>query len=172
MLPGMLRTASKKVELAPPVFVREVAALRESVARAPAGLLLVGRRELRSNNSWLHNSARLVKGGGRGVLLVHPEDAARRGLVSGGRARLATRLGELVCVVKVSDEIMPGVVSLPHGWGHDRPNTRARVAAAHAGVSLNDVTDDERMDRLTGNAAFSGIPVDVTAVTVADAHAE
>lgn len=173
MLPGMLRTASKKVELAPPLFAREVAALRGALDKtAPSELALIGRRELRSNNSWLHNSARLVKGSGRGVLLVNPADASRRGLVDGGRARVATRLGDLVCTIKVSDEIMQGVVSLPHGWGHDRPNTRARVAAAHAGVSLNDVTDDERMDRLTGNAAFSGIPVEVTAVTVATAHAE
>ncbi|MBL8610255.1 MAG: molybdopterin-dependent oxidoreductase [Myxococcales bacterium] len=164
-LPGMLRTPSKKVELAPPAFAREVRALRESLGASTPGLVLIGRRELRSNNSWLHNSERLVKGRDRGVLLVHPDDARARGLADGARARVTTDQGTVVAVVKVSDEVMRGVVSLPHGWGHDRPGVRARVAAAHAGVSMNDLTDDGRLDRLTGNAAFNGVPVEVELIT-------
>jgi anaerobic selenocysteine-containing dehydrogenase len=96
-------------------------------------------------------------------LLVHPEDAQRYGLRDGGRARVSSARGVVDALVEVSDEMMHGVVSLPHGWGHDRAGTRTSVATSHAGVSVNDLTDDQRVDRLTGNAAFSAVPVEVSA---------
>ena len=127
-------------------------------------LVLVGRRHLRSNNSWLHNSQRLVKGPARCTLLVHPDDARRHGVRDGERVRVTSARGSLEATAAVTDEMMPGVVSLPHGWGHDRSGTRMGVASAHAGVSINDITDEHRVDRLTGNAAFSAVPVAIEAV--------
>jgi anaerobic selenocysteine-containing dehydrogenase len=162
-LPGILRTPSKKVELAPKALVAEVAALEATLSREVPPLVLVGRRHLRSNNSWLHNSRRLVKGPPRCTLLVHPDDARRCGVVDGGKARVTSARGSVEAVVTVTDEMMPGVVSLPHGWGHDKGGTRTTVAAEHAGVSVNDLTDESRVDRLTGNAAFSAVPVEVAA---------
>ena len=163
-LPAMLRTASKRVELAPPAFVREVDALEATLASPVPALVLVGRRHLRSNNSWLHNSQRLVKGPARCTLLVNPEDARRHGVRDGERVSVRSARGTLEATATVSDEMMPGVVSLPHGWGHDRAGTRMGVAGAHAGVSINDITDEMRVDRLTGNAAFSAVPVALEAV--------
>lgn len=174
-LPGLLRTADRKVQLTPPALVAEVPALAAMLeARADGALRLIGRRHLRSNNSWLHNSARLIKGRDRCTLLVHPDDARARGLAHGGLARVKNPRGELCLRVEVSDEMMPGVVSIPHGFGHDRPGTRTSVASAHAGVSANDLTDDALLDRLSGNAAFSGVTVEVHAVAekTDDAHAE
>lgn len=161
-LPGMLRTKSRLVELAPEAFVNEVGALEATLRRPAPALVLVGRRHLRSNNSWLHNQRALVKGRARCTLLVHPDDARERGLEDGARAKLASARGAIETVVEVSDEIMRGVVSLPHGWGHDRAGTRTEIAREHAGVSVNDVTDETRVDRLTGNAAFSAVPVELT----------
>jgi anaerobic selenocysteine-containing dehydrogenase len=163
-LPGMLRTASKCVELAPPALAHEVHALESTLASVVPALVLVGRRQMRSNNSWLHNSQRLVKGPARCTLLVHPDDARRHGVLDGGRARVTSARGSLEATVAITDEMMPGVVSLPHGWGHDRSGTRMGVASAHAGVSINDITDDQRLDRLTGNAAFSAVPVAIEGV--------
>jgi anaerobic selenocysteine-containing dehydrogenase len=160
-LPGMLRTPHKRVELAPAPFVREIAELERMLDAAHPELVLIGRRHLRSNNSWLHNSQRLVKGPARCTLLVHPNDAQRHGLRAGESARVTTVTGSTVADVEVTDEIMPGVVSLPHGWGHTREGTRMGVARAHAGVSVNDLTDENRVDRLTGNAAMNGVPVRV-----------
>lgn len=162
-LPGLLRTPSKKVELAPKAFVAEVDALEATLAQEAPPLVLIGRRHLRSNNSWLHNSHRLVKGPPRCTLLVHPDDAEKYALRDGGRARVSSARGEVEATVAVTDEIMPGVVSLPHGWGHHRDGVRATVAREHAGVSINDLTDDRRVDRLTGNAAFSTVPVEIAA---------
>jgi anaerobic selenocysteine-containing dehydrogenase len=171
LVPGlrrMLRTASKRVELAPAPFVREVAALEATLLTPAADLVLIGRRHLRSNNSWLHNSARLVKGPRRCTLLVSPEDAAERGLRAGDRARVTSVRGAVEAPVEISDEIMPGVVSLPHGFGHTREGARLSVAGAaeNAGVSLNDLTDDARVDRLTGNAALNGVAVVLARVEV------
>ena len=130
-------------------------------------LVLVGRRHLRSNNSWLHNSHRLVKGPQRCTLFVHPVDAKRHGIPDGGRVHVTSARGRLEATAALTDEMMPGVVSLPHGWGHDRAGTRMHVASAHAGVNVNDITDEGRVDRLTGNAAFSAVPVTITALDVA-----
>lgn len=161
----ILRTRDKKVHLAPKAFVAELPRLRDSLERATSGdeLMLIGRRQLRSNNSWLHNEPRLVKGRPRCTLLLHPHDARRLGLVDGALATVTSAAGSVTFPVEISDEMMPGVASAPHGWGHDRTGTRTRVASAHAGTSVNDVTDDQLIDRLSGNAAFSSLRVRVTA---------
>jgi anaerobic selenocysteine-containing dehydrogenase len=160
-LPERLYTDDRRVHLAPELFVREARALLPRLEEPTPGLVLIGRRHLRSNNSWLHNAAKMVKGPRRCTLLVHPDDAAARGLREGSRASITTRVGRIVAHVEVSDEVMRGVVSLPHGWGHTREGTRLSVASAHAGVSVNDVTDETLLDRLSGTAGFSGVPVEV-----------
>jgi anaerobic selenocysteine-containing dehydrogenase len=125
--------------------------------------MLIGRRHVRSNNSWMHNSQRLVKGKPRCTLVIHPDDAARRGITDGSTVRLRSRVGEVQVTAEVSDAVMPGVVSLPHGWGHDRAGIRLGVASRNAGVSINDVIDDQRIDTLTGTAVLNGTPVEVEA---------
>jgi anaerobic selenocysteine-containing dehydrogenase len=123
--------------------------------------VLIGRRHVRSNNSWLHNSQRLVKGKPRCTLLIHPDDAVRHGVADGATVRLRSRVGEVTVAVEVTTDVMPGVVSLPHGWGHDREGVRLGIASRHAGVSINDVIDDQRVDVLTGTAVLNGTPVEV-----------
>ncbi len=171
-LPGRLRTADRRIRLAPPEIVGDLPRLRRRLAELGAepagelaagngGLLLIGRRHLRSNNSWMHNVPRLVSGRPRCTLLMHPEDARRRGLESGQPVALTSRAGRIVAPLEVSDQVMPGVVSLPHGWGHDRAGTRLATASRHPGASLNDVTDDLLVDALCGTAALNGVPVRV-----------
>jgi anaerobic selenocysteine-containing dehydrogenase len=162
-LPALLHTPDRRIHLAPPPFLEDVPRLRGGLDAVPPGaeLLLVGRRNLRSNNSWMHNSHRLVKGKEACTLLMHPRDASARGLATGARVRLRSRVGEVHVPLEVTDDIAPGVVSLPHGWGHARDGVELRVAREHAGASINDVTDDARIDALSGNAAFSGTPVTV-----------
>jgi anaerobic selenocysteine-containing dehydrogenase len=164
-LPAPLATASGAIELAPELAVADVARLREALeTRSRAnGLVLVGRRHLRSNNSWMHNVHALAKGPERCTLLVSPADAGRLGLEDGGRAKVRSRVGEVVATVAVSDEMMPGVVSLPHGFGHAAPGVRLRVASAHAGVSSNQLADETLLDALSCNAVLNGIPVEVAA---------
>jgi anaerobic selenocysteine-containing dehydrogenase len=159
------RLGGRRLRLAPDVFLRDLDRLA-SVLRKPAtnGLVLIGRRALRSNNSWMHNSLRLVKGPPGCVLLMHPADAAVRGLKKGESARVESRVGSVEVPVDVTLDVMPGVVSLPHGWGHVRDGAALSVAAAHAGASLNDLTDEQSVDALSGNAAFNGVPVTVTKV--------
>ena len=125
-------------------------------------MVLIGRRQLRSNNSWMHNLPALVKGKDRCTVQVHPDDAARLGLVDGEAARVSSSAGELVAPAEVTDEIMPGVVSIPHGWGHDAPGVRLGVAAEHAGVNSNLLSPVE-VDVPSGNAVLNGIPVEVMA---------
>ncbi len=171
-LPGILRHAPKRVRVAPELFLREVPHLRGFLATIAAEddeLILIGRRHLRSNNSWLHNSARLVKGRRRCTLLVHPHDAEARGLVVGGLADIASSRGTITLPVEITDDVMPGVVSAPHGFGHDREGTRTHVASAHAGASVNDLTDERVLDRLSGNAAFSDLRVRVRAAAAESA---
>jgi anaerobic selenocysteine-containing dehydrogenase len=112
----------------------------------------------------MHNCERLVRGRDRCVLLVHPDDAAARGLASGQRVALKSRVGEIVVPIEVTDAIMRGVVCLPHGWGHGRAGTRLRVASAHPGASANDLTDDALVDALSGTSSLSGVPVVLAAV--------
>ncbi len=167
-LADCLATPDKLIQLVPDPYAEDLARLRARlVDRAPSPgdelpLALIGRRHLRSDNSWLHNLPGLVTGKPRCTLLIHPDDAAARELVSGDRAELRSRLGAITVPVEVSDEVMPGVVSLPHGWGHDRPGIRLSVASAHAGVSVNDIIDEDEVDLMSGNASFSGIRVEVS----------
>lgn len=163
-LPARLFTANKRIPVLPPSFAEDLRRLAQDLDTHEPGLLLIGRRQLRSNNSWLHNSHRLVKGKPSCTLIMHPQDASARGLADGQLARVRSRVGQLEVPVVVSDEIAPGVVSLPHGWGHGRQGAALSVAGAHAGVSINDLTDELRIDSLTGNAALSGTPVDVEAL--------
>ncbi|MBL8621327.1 MAG: molybdopterin oxidoreductase family protein, partial [Myxococcales bacterium] len=163
-LPGRLRHRDRRIQLAPAIYQRDLARLDRALA-APRGdaLILIGRRNLRSNNSWMHNSLRLVKGKPRCTLLMHPDDARARGLAEGALARLASPVGAVEVPVELTTDLMPGVVSLPHGWGHHRPGARLAVAAAHAGVSMNDVIDPACVDELTGTAVLAGQAVTVAA---------
>ena len=168
-LPGRLRTADKQIELAPEVLVKDLervkARLLGATAESNSHLLLIGRRQLRSNNSWLHNSERMVKGKVRCTIVMHPNDAADRDLISGQKVVVRSKVGSIVLPVEVSEEMMPGVVSIPHGWGHDRSGNRLEVAQQHAGASINDLTDNQAIDALCGTAAFNGTPVTVVAHT-------
>jgi anaerobic selenocysteine-containing dehydrogenase len=161
-LPAVLATASGKIELAPELVIADVARLQQSLERATDSLVLVGRRQLRSNNSWMHNVHSLVKGPERCTLLVHPADAERLGLVDGRSARVTSRVGSVDAPVTVTDEIMPGVVSLPHGWGHGLEGVQLREAAKKPGVPSNFLADPSAFDALSGNAVLNGIPVTVT----------
>ncbi|HKG62399.1 MAG TPA: molybdopterin-dependent oxidoreductase [Pyrinomonadaceae bacterium] len=169
-LPGRLRTTDKLIDVAPEVLVRDVERvkprfLNEAAYHSNGHLLLIGRRQLRSNNSWMHNSERLVKGNPakpQCTVLMHPTDAANRDLLDGQKVVVRSRVGSIVLPVQISEEIMRGVVSIPHGWGHDRAGNQQAVAQQHAGASINDLTDQQAVDALCGTAAFNG-----TAVTVA-----
>ncbi len=161
MLPRRLYTKGKRIRLVPQMYVDDLLRLEGSLDGEEAGLVLIGRRQLRSNNSWMHNSQRLVKGPTACTLLMHPKDAAARGLSHGDRVRAETRVGAIEAPLAVSDEIAEGVVSLPHGWGHGRAGSNMNIAAAHRGVSINDLTDEQRIDILSGNASFSGVPTTV-----------
>jgi len=158
-LPHRLGTRDRKIELAPQVYLDDLPRLARSRADR---LVMIGRRDLRSNNSWLHNSERLVKGPPRCTLLVHPDDAAARGLADGAIARVATEAGTIELPVEITDAMMPGVVSVPHGWGHGRAGARLSVAARVPGASVNDIIDPARVDALSGTSALSGQPVEVT----------
>lgn len=159
-LPKALDTDNKRIALTPQIYrddVRRLRSHRDTATEFP--LRLIGRRHLRSNNSWLHNSKRLVKGKDRCTLLVHPEDASALGLEGGASAVLESAVAKIVVPIELDENIMPGVVSLPHGWGHGRKGARLEVAQAHSGVSMNDVTDDAVIDELSGAAVLNGVPV-------------
>jgi len=160
-LPARLQTPNRRVELAPIPFVKDARRVLATLDGDPTDLplLLIGRRHLRSNNSWMHNSRRLVRGRDRCTLLMHPEDAARTGVVGEAKVAVVSRAGRVEAPLELSDEVMPGVVSLPHGWGHHRPDTELSVAEEHPGVSINDLTDELVVDDLCGNAVLSGVPV-------------
>ena len=162
-LPEVLRTPSGKVELAPESIVADLKRLRPLLSRELNGdMLLIGRRHLRSNNSWMHNLPALVKGKDRCTLHIHPDDAQRLGLDDGGRALVSSAAGRIEAPVELTDGIMPGVVSIPHGWGHDAPGVRMRVARQHAGVNSNVLTDETKVDPVSGNAVLNGIPVEIS----------
>jgi anaerobic selenocysteine-containing dehydrogenase len=168
-LPEVLRTPSGRIELAPPGVVADVPRLlAELDAPVEDGLLLIGRRDLRSNNSWMHNLPVLVRGKDRCTAQVHPDDAARLGLADGEPARVASRAGTIEIPVEVTDEVMPGVVSIPHGWGHDADGTAQSVARAHAGVNTNVLADERLLDAVSGTAVLNGIPVTVAPVRAAE----
>ena len=165
-LPDALRTASGMIELAPEQLVADVPRLEHAIAQAPENrdLVLVGRRHLRSNNSWMHNLPLLVSGPPQCTLHVHPDDAARHQLLDGEQASVRSRTGVVTAVVEVTDAIMPGVVSLPHGWGHDAPGAELNVAAEHAGTNSNILADELLLDAVSGNAVLNGIPVELAPV--------
>ena len=154
-------TPSGKIELAPAYIVDDLPRLRNRLDRDHDGLVLISRRHVRSNNSWMHNVKVLVKGKDRCTLLVHPDDAAQAGLADGGVARITSEAGSVEAPVEVSDEMMPGVVSLPHGWGHSIDGTRLSVAREHAGVNNNLLAPGHLVDEISGNAIVNGIPVEV-----------
>lgn len=158
-----LRTASGKVEAAPGVLLEDLRRLAHMAAPADDQLLLIGRRHVRSNNSWMHNYHRLVKGKPRHQLLMHPDDLRRRHLQDGQMVRVRSRTGVIEVTVQASEQMMPGVVSLPHGYGHGRQGARLQVAAAQPGSSANDLTDEHLRDGVSGNAALNGVPVQVEA---------
>jgi anaerobic selenocysteine-containing dehydrogenase len=158
-LEEVLSTAGGKVVLAPPYITDDLPRLAARLERPADELVLVSRRHVRSNNSWMHNVRVLVKGKDRCTLEVHPDDAARHGLVDGALARVTSAVGALDVPVEVTEGIRPGVVSLPHGWGHDKPDTRLSVARDHAGVNSNVLAPGTFVDEISGNAAVNGIPV-------------
>jgi anaerobic selenocysteine-containing dehydrogenase len=166
-IPEVLRTSSGKIELAPPELLADVPRLRDSLSADPEQVLLVGRRHLRSNNSWMHNIRVLVKGKPRCTLHIHPDDAARLGVIDGAPVRVTSRVGSVVAPAEITDGIRPRVVSLPHGWGHSQPGTRQSVAREFAGVNSNVLTDHEEIDPLSGNAVLNGIPVSLSSVATA-----
>jgi anaerobic selenocysteine-containing dehydrogenase len=161
-VPELLRTPSGMIELAPEALVADVERLHATLAEPVNGTMtLVGRRELRSNNSWMHNLPTLVRGKVRCTALVHPDDAARLGLVDGEEAVVRSRAGEIVVPVEVTDDVMSGVVSIPHGWGHDLPGVALSVAGEHAGTNSNVLADELVLEPLSGTAVLNGIPVEL-----------
>jgi anaerobic selenocysteine-containing dehydrogenase len=164
VLPARIPKGHGAIDLAPELFVNDLDRLNSRFStRAPeAKLSLIGRRHLRSNNSWMHNTARLMKGKERCTLMIHPEDARRIGVKSGEIVSVSSRVGRVSAPAEVTDDMMPGVVSLPHGFGHGLDGVQLRVATRHPGVSVNDLTDERALD-VSGNAALSGVPVTVVA---------
>jgi anaerobic selenocysteine-containing dehydrogenase len=162
-LPGRLKTRSGKIELLPGPIAGDLPRLREALRERPAAIVLVGRRHLRSNNSWMHNVPALTGGSNRCTLHVHPDDAARLGLADGSAVRVKGAGGEVTAPVEVTDTVRRGVVSLPHGWGHDRPGTRMSHAALDPGVNVNQLLDGSLLDPLSGTAVLNGVPVELAA---------
>ncbi|MDX3316820.1 molybdopterin oxidoreductase family protein [Streptomyces sp. ME03-5684b] len=167
-LPQPLKTRSGKVELLPAPIAADLPRLARARDERPAGLVLVGRRHLRSNNSWMHNVPALTGGSNRCTLHVHPEDAARLGLRGAQPVRVTGPGGAVTAPAEVTDAVRPGVVSLPHGWGHDRPGTRQTHAATDPGVNVNQLLDGSALDPLSGNAVLNGVPVTLTPLTGAE----
>ena len=170
-VPEVLRTPSGMIELAPAACVDDLARLRTTQERLAADaddgkLVLVGRRDLRSNNSWMHNLPVLVKGKARCTVHVHPADARRLGIVDGRDVRVRSTTGEIVLPAEVTDAVRPGVVSVPHGWGHDADGMQMQTAGRHAGANSNVLASGDRFDPLSGNAVFSGIPVELELASV------
>mgnify|MGYP003682016353 FL=1 len=164
-LPERLCTSDGKITLMADYIIEDLARLgTDQSATAKDEFLLIGRRHIRSNNSWMHNSHRLVKGKPRWQLLMHPDDLAAHQLQDQSQVRIQSRVGEVQTQVVASDEVMPGVVSLPHGWGHKRDGVSMEIAAEQGGVSCNDLTDDKLIDQASGNSALNGVPVRVFAV--------
>lgn len=160
-LAARLKTAGQTLHAAPAELLADLGRFAAQQPPGPDELLLIGRRHVRSNNSWMHNYHRLVKGKPRHQLLMHPQDLARRGLSDGQRVCVRSRVGRIEVEVAASEEVMPGVVSLPHGWGHARPGVLLSIATEQPGASANDLTDERRLDALSGNAVLNGVPVQV-----------
>lgn len=160
-----IQTVDKKIHLAPELLLKDVLRIHKlfnnTQLSADFDLMLINRRNVRDNNSWMHNSERLIKGRNRCTLLIHPQDAAQRKVEEGTMVKIRSRVGEIQVPAELTDKMMHGVVCLPHGYGHNRAGVQLPVAQAHAGVSVNDLTDELILDELTGNAVFGGVPVQV-----------
>jgi anaerobic selenocysteine-containing dehydrogenase len=160
----IINTQSGKVELAPPLMLNDIARLRTDMARSDRAMVLIGRRNLRTTNSFMHNLPALMKGREVCTLQISPDDAHRIGIADGGAARITSRVGSVLAPVQISDDLMPGVVSLPHGWGHNVAASRINVAKQHAGANANALTDDRAYDAASGAAILFGTPVSIEAV--------
>jgi anaerobic selenocysteine-containing dehydrogenase len=166
-IPEVLKTPSGTIEVASPPIMADLPRLVELLEQRPTDeLLLVGRRHLRSNNSWMHNLEVLVKGRTRCTLQIHPDDASARALTHGGAASITSSAGSVQAVVEVTDHVAPGTVSLPHGWGHTTDGAQLTIAARTTGVNSNELTDDVSIDPLSGNARLNAIPVTVAPAPV------
>jgi anaerobic selenocysteine-containing dehydrogenase len=173
MLPQALKHKDKQIHLNIDFYQADLERVREMMQNYDdKQVLLIGRRHVRSNNSWLHNSYRLVKGKPRCTLMLHPETAKEYGIEDGQNVKVTSRVGSVTIVAEVTDELMPKVVSIPHGWGHGRKGVKQKIAQAHAGVSVNDLTDDTLIDQLSGNAAVNGVPVQLEAIPLEVANLE
>ncbi len=171
-LPKCLRTEDRKIDLSPSVIIDDIARLEATFFSETKkddngfDLALISRRQQRSNNSWMHNSTRLTKGKNRCTLMIHPKDAKQRKLKNRATVEVSSAVGKIALEVEITDEMFPGAVCIPHGYGHDRDGVKLQVAQANPGVSINDLSDDALVDELTGNAAFSGTPVRVRPIPV------
>lgn len=169
-LPERLSTHGNTINLVPPLFMKDISRLQKLLddrsKLAPDAFMLIGRRHIRSNNSWMHNSPRLVKGKNRCTAHIHPDDAHRLGIRDGEPVIISSKVGEIEIPAQITADIMPSVISIPHGWGHHRSGSQLTVAQDVAGVSVNDITDDQSVDALTGVAAFSGQLVTVSTTKV------
>lgn len=172
MLPQALKHKDKQIHLNVDFYQADLARVKDRMQQYDdSQILLIGRRHMRSNNSWLHNSHRLVKGKSRCTLMLHPETAKQQGIEQGQSVKVTSRVGSVNIEAQITDELMPGIVSIPHGWGHGRKGVKQKIAQAHAGVSVNDLTDDTLIDKLCGNAAVNGVPVLLEAIKIANVDA-
>jgi anaerobic selenocysteine-containing dehydrogenase len=158
-MPEVLRTPSGNIELAAPMLLTDMARAEADLGHPVPDLVIIGRRDLRSNNSWMHNLPTLAKGPFRCTALVHPVDATRLQLTDGALAQIDSDVGHLQGQIEISADMMPGVVSLPHGWGHDLPGAQLSLAALRPGVNLNALLGDQARDPLSGNAVLSGVAI-------------
>jgi anaerobic selenocysteine-containing dehydrogenase len=170
-LPNRLFTKDKQINLAPAIFVKDLERLQKQYLMTSQSkdapefdLLLIGRRDPRTNNSWLHNSYRMVKGKNRCLAMIHPDDATARNIEDGELVHIKSRVGAINITVVITDEMMPGVISIPHGWGHDMDGVELRVAKEHGGVNTNILTDEFLLDAISGNAALNGVPISISRI--------
>lgn len=166
-LPERLFTPDHKIHCDTELALADLDRLRDSLETTETGLLLIGRRHVRSNNSWMHNYHRLIKGKDRCTAMIHPQDLSAHGLNDGDWVTVSSRTGEVRLRAEASEDLMPGVISIPHGWGHHRKGVRGAIATANAGVSCNDLTDELLLDDVCGNAAVNGVPVTIAATVPA-----
>jgi anaerobic selenocysteine-containing dehydrogenase len=168
VMPERLLTENGRINLLPDLLVKDLKRVKNNLSQSQNNgydLLLIGRRHLRSNNSWMHNTERLMKGRERCTLLIHPVTAECLGIQNKETVRVESRVGSISAPIEITEDIMPDVVSLPHGFGHGREGVQLDIATQYAGASINDLTDHLRIDELTGNAAFSGVPVRIEKTT-------
>jgi len=162
-LPERLKTEHGKIECMPEAIMPDLDAFEDTLEVANDNMfLLIGRRHVRSNNSWLHNSRRLIKGPDRCTMMIHPDSAAALGLSDGAMAKVSNSIGTVELTTELTEDVMPGVISIPHGYGHGKKGVRLSIASERPGVSINDLTDPGIIDKLSGNAVLNGVPVEVS----------